>query len=57
MLNFFLLCCFKVCPILGPTLISRVLSGFVPDEFCPTPVPPEVLRALDSEVGSLFKFV
>ncbi|XP_025886910.1 uncharacterized protein [Solanum lycopersicum] len=39
----------EVCPILGPTLISRVLSGFVPDEFCPTPVPPEVLRALDSE--------
>ncbi|KAK4716064.1 hypothetical protein R3W88_014402 [Solanum pinnatisectum] len=39
----------EVCPILGPTLISRVLNGFVPDEFCPIPVPPEVLRALDSE--------
>ncbi|KAK4377011.1 hypothetical protein RND71_003307 [Anisodus tanguticus] len=39
----------EVCPILGPTLIMRVLNGFVPDEFCPIPVPPEVLRALDSE--------
>ncbi|KAH0674813.1 hypothetical protein KY290_024612 [Solanum tuberosum] len=39
----------EVCPILGPTLISMVLNGFVPDEFCPIPVPPEVLRALDSE--------
>ncbi|KAJ8547705.1 hypothetical protein K7X08_011291 [Anisodus acutangulus] len=39
----------EVCPILGPTLIRRVLNGFVPDEFCPIPVPPEVLTALDSE--------
>ncbi|MCD9641279.1 hypothetical protein HAX54_027371 [Datura stramonium] len=39
----------EVCPILGPTLILRVLNGFVPDEFCPIPVPPEVLSALDSE--------
>lgn len=39
----------EVCPTLGPTLIRRVLSGFVPDEFCPIPVPSEVLRALDSE--------
>ncbi|KAM3303725.1 hypothetical protein P3S67_014755 [Capsicum chacoense] len=39
----------EVCPIFGPTLIRRVLSSFVPDEFCPIPVPPDVLRALDSE--------
>ncbi|XP_060214166.1 uncharacterized protein LOC132641261 [Lycium barbarum] len=39
----------EVCPILGPTLIRRVLNGFVPDEFCPIPVPPEVLTTLDSE--------
>ncbi|CAN4124171.1 unnamed protein product [Withania somnifera] len=39
----------EVCPILGPALIRRVLNGFVPDEFCPIPVSPEVLRALDSE--------
>lgn len=39
----------EVCPIFGPTLIRRVLGGFVPDEFCPIPVPPDVLRELDSE--------
>ncbi|KAL3526166.1 hypothetical protein ACH5RR_014538 [Cinchona calisaya] len=39
----------EVCPTFGPTLIRRVLNTFVPDEFCPEPVPKTVLEALNSE--------
>ena len=34
----------------GAPLIKRVLNHFVPDEFCPDPVPVAVLEALVSEV-------
>ncbi|KAK1271882.1 hypothetical protein QJS04_geneDACA014119 [Acorus gramineus] len=39
----------EVCPTFGAPVIRRVLSSFVPDEFCPDPVPEAVLKALDSE--------
>ncbi|KAK6928499.1 NT-type C2 domain [Dillenia turbinata] len=39
----------EVCPTFGASLIKRVLNSFVPDEFCPDPVPDVVLEALDSE--------
>ncbi|KAK1295354.1 hypothetical protein QJS10_CPA16g00187 [Acorus calamus] len=39
----------EVCPTFGAPVIRRVLSSFVPDEFCPDPVPEAVLEALDSE--------
>lgn len=39
----------EVCPTFGPTLIRRVLNAFVPDEFCPDPIPKVVLEALNSE--------
>ncbi|XP_010496437.1 PREDICTED: uncharacterized protein LOC104773506 [Camelina sativa] len=39
----------EVCPMLGAPLIKRVLNNFVPDEFCPDPVPDAVLEALESE--------
>lgn len=41
----------EVCPTFGATLIRRVLNTFVPDEFCPDPVPKVVLEALNSEVS------
>ncbi len=51
------LCCFisllKVCPTFGAPLIKRVLDYFEPDEFCPDPIPDNVLEALDSEVSQL----
>lgn len=40
----------KVCPAFGAPLIRRVIDNFVPDEFCPDPIPEEVFEALDSEV-------
>ena len=43
----------KVCPIFGTPLIRRVVNNFVPDEFCPHPIPDSVLEALDSEVGNM----
>ena len=43
----------KVCPIFGATLIKRVLDNFVPDEFCPDPVPDIVLEALEAEVSRI----
>ncbi|GER31344.1 hypothetical protein STAS_07332 [Striga asiatica] len=52
----------EVCPTFGPPLIRRVLSFFVPDEFCPDPIPNVVLEALssadsfDSEDGSIMNF-
>ncbi|KAH9743590.1 C2 NT-type domain-containing protein [Citrus sinensis] len=39
----------EVCPTFGAPLIKRVLDNFVPDEFCPDPIPRVVLEALDSE--------
>ncbi|KAG6653969.1 uncharacterized protein LOC122308745 isoform X2 [Carya illinoinensis] len=39
----------EVCPKFGGSLIKRVLINFVPDEFCPDPIPEAVLKALDSE--------
>ncbi|CAN7009546.1 unnamed protein product [Brassica rapa subsp. trilocularis] len=41
----------EVCPMFGAPLIKRVLNHFVPDEFCPDPVPVAVLEALESEEG------
>ncbi|EPS72150.1 hypothetical protein M569_02605, partial [Genlisea aurea] len=39
----------KVCPLLGPAIIRRVLNNFIPDEFCPETIPRYVVEALDSE--------
>ncbi|XP_019185838.1 PREDICTED: uncharacterized protein LOC109180610 isoform X2 [Ipomoea nil] len=39
----------EVCPMFGPPLIRRVLDAFVPDEFCPDPIPDVVLEDLTSE--------
>ncbi|KAK6930852.1 NT-type C2 domain [Dillenia turbinata] len=39
----------EICPIFGPSLIRRVLSNFVPDEFSPNPIPDAVLEAIDEE--------
>ncbi|KAL0717836.1 hypothetical protein Bca4012_067158 [Brassica carinata] len=41
----------EVCPMFSAPLIKRVLNHFVPDEFCPDPVPVAVLEALESEEG------
>ncbi|KAL5547161.1 hypothetical protein UlMin_006848 [Ulmus minor] len=38
-----------VCPAFSGPLIKMVLYNFVPDEFCPKPIPEEVFEALDSE--------
>ncbi|KAK4760275.1 hypothetical protein SAY87_005168 [Trapa incisa] len=39
----------EVCPTFGASLIKRVLNNFVPDEFCPDPIPKVVFEALDYE--------
>ncbi|KAE8021350.1 hypothetical protein FH972_007248 [Carpinus fangiana] len=39
----------EVCPAFGAPLIKRILDNFVPDEFCPDPIPDVVLEALNSE--------
>ncbi|KAL0372290.1 UNVERIFIED_CONTAM: hypothetical protein Scaly_0910600 [Sesamum calycinum] len=39
----------EVCPMLGPAIIKRVLDSFVPDEFCPDPLPQGIIEALDTE--------
>lgn len=39
----------EVCPMFGPTIIQRVLNSFVPDEFCPDPIPPSIIDALETE--------
>ncbi|PON61358.1 EEIG1/EHBP1 N-terminal domain containing protein [Parasponia andersonii] len=39
----------EVCPTFGAPLIKRILDNFVPDEFCPDPIPDVVLEALESE--------
>ncbi|KAL3511418.1 hypothetical protein ACH5RR_030819 [Cinchona calisaya] len=42
----------EVCPVFGPMMIKKVLSNFVPDEFCPNPIPLSVIHALDYEDAS-----
>uniref|UniRef100_A0A803PHD9 C2 NT-type domain-containing protein n=1 Tax=Cannabis sativa TaxID=3483 RepID=A0A803PHD9_CANSA len=42
----------EVCPTLSAPLIKMVLYNFVPDEFCPNPIPEAVFEALDSEDNS-----
>ncbi|KAL3644444.1 hypothetical protein CASFOL_009624 [Castilleja foliolosa] len=39
----------EVCPMLGTTIIKRVLNNHIPDEFCPDPVPQNIIDALDTE--------
>ncbi|XP_050231570.1 uncharacterized protein LOC126680485 [Mercurialis annua] len=39
----------EVCPTFGTQLIKKVIDNFVPDEFCPDPIPDVVLEALGSE--------
>ncbi|XP_028769619.1 uncharacterized protein LOC114727059 [Neltuma alba] len=39
----------EVCPTFGVPLIKRVLNNFVPDEFCPGPIPDAVLESLNTE--------
>ncbi|KAJ1391583.1 Serine-threonine/tyrosine-protein kinase, catalytic domain [Sesbania bispinosa] len=39
----------EVCPMFNASLIKKILDNFVPDEFCPDPVPAVVFEALDSE--------
>ncbi|KAL3636456.1 hypothetical protein CASFOL_021003 [Castilleja foliolosa] len=39
----------EVCPMLGPTVIKRVLNNHIPDEFCPDPIPQNIIDALDTE--------
>lgn len=40
----------KVCPMFSASLIKKILDNFVPDEFCPDPIPTDVFEALDSQV-------
>ncbi|KAI3503548.1 hypothetical protein L1887_31992 [Cichorium endivia] len=39
----------EVCPNFSVPLIKTILDNFVPDEFCPDPIPEVVLEALNSE--------
>lgn len=39
----------EVCPRFKAPLIKQILDNFVPDEFCPDPIPDVVLEALESE--------
>ncbi|CAL0323262.1 unnamed protein product [Lupinus luteus] len=39
----------EVCPMFNAPLIKKILDGFVPDEFCPDPIPSVVFEALDSQ--------
>ncbi|XP_057721613.1 uncharacterized protein LOC130935746 [Arachis stenosperma] len=39
----------EVCPMFSAPLIKKILENFVPDEFCPDPIPPVVFEALDSQ--------
>ncbi|KAH6787481.1 EEIG1/EHBP1 protein amino-terminal domain protein [Perilla frutescens var. hirtella] len=41
----------EVCPLFGPNIIKRVLNSFVPDEFCPDPIPQSIIDALETEVS------
>ena len=46
----------QVCPSINLGVIKRVLCYFTPDEFCPDPVPGEVLEALNAEVEKISAF-
>ncbi|XP_068646138.1 uncharacterized protein [Aristolochia californica] len=39
----------EVCPSFGALLLKRVLNTFVPDEFCPDPIPENLLVELEAE--------
>nr|KYP63371.1 hypothetical protein KK1_017940 [Cajanus cajan] len=39
----------EVCPMFSASLIKKILDNFVPDEFCPDPIPNDVFEALDSQ--------
>ncbi|XP_061356295.1 uncharacterized protein LOC133300730 [Gastrolobium bilobum] len=39
----------EVCPMFSASLIKKILENFVPDEFCPDPIPTAVFEALDSQ--------
>lgn len=39
----------EVCPAFSSTIVKQILDGFLPDEFCPDPIPDDVLEALESE--------
>ncbi|KAK7271128.1 hypothetical protein RJT34_26772 [Clitoria ternatea] len=39
----------EVCPMFNAPTIKKILDNFVPDEFCPDPVPYSVFEALESE--------
>ncbi|KAJ8753396.1 hypothetical protein K2173_019795 [Erythroxylum novogranatense] len=39
----------QVCPSISLALIKRILCNFTPDEFCPDPVPGDVLEVLNAE--------
>ncbi|KAL9240131.1 hypothetical protein vseg_014387 [Gypsophila vaccaria] len=39
----------EVCPSINLDVIKRILCYFTPDEFCPDPVPGEVLESLNAE--------
>ncbi|XP_074567531.1 uncharacterized protein LOC141824187 [Curcuma longa] len=39
----------EACSTFSPNVINHILNRFLPDEFCPDPVPNAVLQALESE--------
>ncbi|KAE9588901.1 hypothetical protein Lal_00012538 [Lupinus albus] len=39
----------EVCPMFNAPLIKKILDSFVPDEFCPDPIPTVVFEALESQ--------
>ncbi|XP_047948522.1 uncharacterized protein LOC125194380 isoform X2 [Salvia hispanica] len=39
----------EVCPTFGLPLLTRILNSFIPDEFCPDPVPAALLQALSTQ--------
>ncbi|XP_027349888.1 uncharacterized protein LOC113861331 [Abrus precatorius] len=39
----------EVCPMFSASLIKKILDNFVPDEFCPEPIPTVVFEALSSQ--------
>ncbi|KAG6531210.1 hypothetical protein ZIOFF_005000 [Zingiber officinale] len=39
----------EACSTFSPNVINHILNRFLPDEFCPDPVPNDVLQALESE--------
>ncbi|KAL1564297.1 hypothetical protein AAHA92_06655 [Salvia divinorum] len=39
----------EVCPTFGLPLLTRILNSFIPDEFCPDPIPAALLQALSTQ--------